>query len=109
EKKSNVRQFNGKLELASGRSEADGAAIVLHGALSHHGHETIAALQKSLKERGVPTLAITLSLGVGAREGDRACDVVHDYALAGVRRELGLWIAWLGAHGTRRIDLVGFS
>lgn len=107
--KPSLLRLNANLELPPGRTEADGAVIVLHGALSHHGHETIAALQKNLRERGITSLAVTLSLGVDARQGDRACDVVHDYALAGVRRELGLWIAWLGAQGTRTIDLVGFS
>jgi pimeloyl-ACP methyl ester carboxylesterase len=107
--KPSLLRLNGNLELAEGRTEADGAAVVLHGALSHHGHGTIEALQKNLRERGITTLAITLSLGIDSRQGDRACDVVHDYALAGVRRELGLWIAWLNAQGARAIDLVGFS
>ncbi len=44
--------------------------------------ETIAALQKNLSERGIGSLATTLSLGVDDRQRPRACDVPHDHALA---------------------------
>lgn len=107
--KPSLLRLNGNLELAPGKSAADGIALILHGTLSHHRQETIAALQKNLKERAIGSLAITLSLGIDDRRGPRACDVAHDYALAGARRELGLWIAWLNASGARTVDLVGFS
>ena len=102
-------RLNANLELPAGKTEADGVAILLHGTLSHHRQETIAALQQNLKARGIGTLAITLSLGIDDRQGPRACDVLHDYALAGVRRELLLWLAWLDGHGAKSIDLIGFS
>lgn len=102
-------RLNANLELPEGKTEADGVAILLHGTLSHHRQETIAALQQNLKARGIGTLAITLSLGIDDRQGPRACDVLHDYALAGVRRELLLWLAWLDGHGAKPIDLIGFS
>ena len=107
--KPSLLRLNANLELPEGKTEADGVAILLHGTLSHHRQETIAALQQNLKARGVGTLAITLSLGIDDRQGPRACDVLHDYALAGVRRELILWLAWLGGHGAKSIDLIGFS
>lgn len=107
--KPSLLRLNAKLELPEGKTEADGVAILLHGTLSHHRQETIAALQQNLKARGIGTLAITLSLGIDDRQGPRACDVLHDYALAGVRRELILWLAWLGGHGAKSIDLIGFS
>ena len=102
-------RLNANLELPAGKTEADGVAILLHGTLSHHRQETIAALQQNLKARGIGTLAITLSLGIDDRQGPRACDVPHDYALAGVRRELVLWLAWLDGHGAKSVDLIGFS
>src|SRR5260221_8722433 len=93
--KPSLLRLNGNLELAPDNSVAGGVALILHGTLSHHRQETVAALQKNLKERGIGSLAITPSLGIDDRQGPRTCDVVHDYSLAGVRRELGLWIGWL--------------
>ncbi len=107
--KPSLLRLNAYLELPPGKTVADGVVILLHGMLSHARQETMAALQKNLKERGLGSLAVTLSLGVDNREGPRACDVVHDYALAGAQREINLWIIWLAAHGTSRIDLLGFS
>jgi pimeloyl-ACP methyl ester carboxylesterase len=107
--KPSLLRLNGNLELPPDRTPADGVALILHGMLSHHRQDTIAALQKNLRERGIGSLAITLSLGVDDRQGPRTCDVLHDYALAGARRELGLWIAWLNARGAPTVDLVGFA
>jgi pimeloyl-ACP methyl ester carboxylesterase len=107
--KPSLLRLNANLELPPDKTLADGVAILLHGTLSHSRQETVAALQQNLKERGIGTLAITLSLGIDDRQGPRACDTLHDYALAGVGRELALWIAWANAAGARTIDVVGFS
>jgi pimeloyl-ACP methyl ester carboxylesterase len=107
--KPSLLRLNAYLEVPPDKTVADGVVILVHGTLSHARQETVAALQKNLKERGLATLAITLSLGIDDRQGPRPCDVAHDYALAGAQREINLWIAWLGAHGTSRIDLLGFS
>lgn len=102
-------RLNGNLELPPGKKVSDGVALILHGTFSHDKQETIAALQENLKKRGIASLAITLSLGVDNREGPRACGLLHDYALAGIRREVAAWMAWLHADGARAIDLIGFS
>ena len=102
-------RLNGNLEVPAGKVLADGLAIVLHGTQSHHRQETIAALQKDLKARGIATLAITFSLGIDDREGPRTCDVPHAYTLADLGRELDLWQAWAAAQGVRAADLIGFS
>jgi pimeloyl-ACP methyl ester carboxylesterase len=107
--KSGPIRLNGNLELPPGKKVADGVALILHGTFSHDKQETIAALQENLKKRGIASLAITLSLGVDNREGPRACGLLHDYALAGMRREVAAWMAWLHADGARAIDLIGFS
>ena len=107
--KSGQTRLNGNLELPAGKKIADGVALILHGTMSHDKQETIAALQENLKKRGIGSLAITLSLGVDNREGPRACGLLHDYALAGVQREVAAWMAWLRAEGARSIDLIGFS
>ena len=107
--KSGQIRLNGNLELPAGKKVADGVALILHGTLSHDKQETIAALQENLKKRGLGSLAITLSLGVDNREGPRACGLLHDYALAGIQREIAAWMAWLRATGAQSIDLIGFS
>jgi pimeloyl-ACP methyl ester carboxylesterase len=107
--KPSLLRLNGNLELPPGKTAADGVVVILHGTLSWHGQETIVALQKNLKSHGVGSLAITLSLGVDDRQRTRSCDVVHDYALAGAKREVGLWIEWLKGQNVRTVDLLGFS
>jgi len=107
--KPSLLRLNGNLELPPGKTAADGVVVILHGTLSWHGQETVVALQKNLKTQGVGSLAITLSLGVDDRRGTRSCDVVHDYALAGAKREVGLWIEWLKGQNARTVDLLGFS
>lgn len=102
-------RLNGNLEAPADKAPSDGLAIVLHGTQSHHRHETIAALQKDLKARGIATLAITFSLGIDDRAGPRACDVPHAYTLADLGRELDLWQAWAATQGIRMVDLIGFS
>jgi pimeloyl-ACP methyl ester carboxylesterase len=107
--KPSLTRLNGNLELPAGKTVSDGVIVMVHGTLSWHGQETIAALQKNLKAQGVGSLAITLSLGVDDRQRTRRCDVVHDYALAGAKREVGLWIEWLKGQQAKSIDLLGFS
>lgn len=107
--KPSLLRLNGNLELPPGKTATDGVVVILHGTLSWLGQETIVALQKNLKSHGVGSLAITLSLGIDDRQGTRNCDVVHDYALAGAKREVGLWIEWLKGQNARYVDLLGFS
>jgi pimeloyl-ACP methyl ester carboxylesterase len=107
--KPGLTRLNGNLELPAGKTATDGVVVIVHGMLSWHGQETVVALQKNLKQRGIGSLAITLSLGVDDRRGTRRCDVVHDYALAGARREVGLWLEWLAGQNARTVDLLGFS
>jgi len=107
--KPSLLRLNGNLELPPGKTATDGVVVMVHGTLSWYGQETIAALQKNLKERGIGSLAITLSLGIDDRHRSRSCDVVHDYALAGARREVGLWLEWLKGQRAEHVDLLGFS
>ncbi len=107
--KPSLLRLNANLELPAGKTAADGVLILVHGMLSHARQETMTALQKNLKERGIGTLAVTLSMGIDDRQGPRPCGIVHDYALAGAQREINLWIAWLQAQQASRIDLLGFS
>jgi len=108
--KPSLLRLNGNLELPAGKKVADGEVLVIvHGMLSHFGQETVAALQKNLKQRGRASLAVNLSLGIDDRKGPRDCNVAHDYAIAGARREVALWIEWLYAQNAKGVDLLGFS
>ena len=107
--KPSLLRLNGNLEMPAGKTATDGIVVILHGTLSWHGQETIVALQKNLKARGVGSLAITLSLGVDDRQRTRRCDVKHDNALAGAKREMGLWLEWLKGQNAKYVDLLGFS
>ena len=108
--KPGLLRLNGNLELPAGQQIADSRMVlIVHGTLSWYGQETIAALQKNLKQRGDPSLAINLSLGIDDRQRARPCDVLHDYALAGARREIVQWIDWLYSQNARSVDVVGFS
>jgi pimeloyl-ACP methyl ester carboxylesterase len=108
--KPSLTRLNGNLELPEGTKLAgENVVVLVHGTLAHDRQETIAALQKNLRERGVASLAITLSLGIDDRQGSRACDVVHDYALAGAQREIRLWVEWLNAQRAKSVDILGFS
>ena len=107
--KPSLTRLNANLELPPGKTASDGVVMLVHGTLSWYGQETIAALQKNLKAHGIGSLAITLSLGVDDRQRPRRCDVTHDYALAGARREIGLWLEWLAGQKATRVDLMGFS
>jgi len=108
--KPSLTRLNANLELPEGKKLAgENVVVLVHGTLSHDRQQTMAALQKNLRDRGVASLAITLSLGIDDRQGPRACDVVHDYALAGAQREIRLWIEWLNAQRAKSIDLLGFS
>jgi pimeloyl-ACP methyl ester carboxylesterase len=107
--KPGLQRLNANVEIPAGKTAVDGMVLMVHGSLSWYGQETIAELQKNLKARGIGSLAITLSLGIDDRQGPRRCDVVHDYAVAGARREVGLWLEWLAGQGARTVDLLGFS
>ena len=101
--------LTGNLELAEGKTLRDGVLLMVHGTLAHHGMETIASLQEQLKQRGVNSLAVTLSLGISARKGMYDCNQpmrhLHDDAV----EEIAAWVEWLKKQGARAIRLFGHS
>jgi pimeloyl-ACP methyl ester carboxylesterase len=98
----------GNLDLASGKSlKADGAVLLLHDSLGHHRMELMAALQELLHERGINSLAITLSLGLNARRGLYDCGIEQDHRSEDAREELQTWIDWLKEKGAANITLAG--
>ncbi|MGI9383086.1 MAG: hypothetical protein ACR2PO_08015, partial [Methyloligellaceae bacterium] len=100
----------GSLEVADGASLAqDGAVLLVHGTLAHHRMEIMATLQALLKERGLNSLAITLSLGLDRRQGMYDCGLTHRHRHSGAQAEIAAWVAWLQARGAGAITLLGHS
>ncbi|MBC8049629.1 MAG: alpha/beta hydrolase [Chitinophagales bacterium] len=98
----------GNLELAGGKSlKADGVILLLHDTLAHHRMEVISAQQDILKEQGVNSLAITLSLGLDKRRGMYNCTIEQDHRHDDALEEIDTWVAWLKEKGATSITLGG--
>jgi pimeloyl-ACP methyl ester carboxylesterase len=100
----------GNLELAKGKSlKSDGAVLLLHGTLAHNRMEVLSALQELLREKGVNSLAITLSLGLNERRGLFDCSLEQDHRNEDATVEIAGWIDWLKSQGASKITLAGHS
>lgn len=97
------------LELADGKTVADGVVLLTHGTLAHNKMEIIVALQDALKARGISSLAPTLSLGIANRSGMYDCAVPHTHKHKDALDELGLWMGWLKDQGATNVVLAGHS
>lgn len=106
--------INGKIALGDllvpeGSSVENGVLLMTHGQLAHKDQELIQTLQTALAERGIATLAITLTLNVDRREGMFDCAVPHTHAHEDAVGELAAWVDWLKKQGANRIWGVGHS
>ena len=83
--------------------------LIVHGTWAHQGMEIIEALQELLEQHGVPSLAVTLSLGVDDRRGFLTCDdpILGNYAASVA--EIDAWVGLLVEQGWRNIVIVGHS
>lgn len=98
----------GNLEIAAGKSlKADGAVLLVHDTLAHHRMEVISAQQDLLKERGINSLAITLSLGLDKRRGKYDCAIEQDHRHDDGLEEIDTWLGWLKEKGAANITLGG--
>jgi len=97
------------LELADGKTVADGVVLLTHGTLAHNKMEIIVNLQKLLAERGISSLAPTLSLGVDKRTGMYDCKVPATHKHSDAMVEIGLWLGWLKGQGAKDVVLAGHS
>jgi pimeloyl-ACP methyl ester carboxylesterase len=102
-------RLNGELALAAGKTLADGVVLLTHGTLLHGGAELMRALQDGLEERGLSSLAITLSLGQDDRRGAFDCAAPHRHLHGDAVGEIAAWVSWLRAEGSARIVLAGHS
>jgi pimeloyl-ACP methyl ester carboxylesterase len=100
----------GNLDIAKGKSlKADGVVLLVHTTLAHNRMEIMSALQELLHERGVNSLAITLSLGLDARQGMFDCNIEQDHRNEDAIVEIQSWIDWLKQQGATNITLGGHS
>lgn len=100
----------GNLEIAKGKSlKRDGVVLLVHDTLGHHRMEIISALQELLSERGVNSLAITLSLGLNERRGMFDCNIEQDHRNEDAAEEIQAWVDWLKEKGTKNITVAGHS
>jgi len=101
--------LTGELTLAEGKQLADGVVLLVHGTLAHHGMEIIAGQQQRLAERGVTSLAVTLSLGQNARTGMYDCATVHTHRHEDAVDEIAAWVGWLKEKGSGPLTVLGHS
>lgn len=101
--------LNGSLELAEGKSLADGVVLMTHGTGGYNKMEIMATLQELLAERGLSSLAITLSMGIDDRQDMINCPKQHWHKHTDALDEIGAWIDWLKTNGTTKVVLLGHS
>lgn len=98
------------LELPQGQKlEGQPVVLIVHGTLGHHRMEIVQALQAGLRERGIASLALTLSLGRDARRGMLDCAVEHEHRMTDAADEIGAWVDWLKQRQAARIAVLGHS
>lgn len=102
-------KVNATLTMADGKTMADGIVLLLHGTLAHHKMEMIAAAQELLAERGISSLAPSLSYGLNDRKGMYAKGVAHKHRNEGALDEIAFWLDYLKGKGAGDITLAGHS
>lgn len=99
-------RLNGNLE---GEIGAGPVVLLVHGTLAHHDMELIRTLQDLLAERDLPSLGVTLGLGIDDRTGMYDCSMPHRHRHGDALAEIGAWTGWLGEQGADGVVLLGHS
>ena len=86
-----------------------GVVLITHGTLAHKDMEIVEALQTALAERGIASLAHTLTLGIDRREGMYDCNTAHRHAVEDAIDEIEAWVAWLKKQGAGPVTVLGHS
>lgn len=107
--KHNGLTLNGNLEMAPGKTLADGMILITHSLLQHNRREPLPHVQALLRERGYSSLAINYGLAIDDRHGPYDCAAPHRYTLEDSLAEIGVWIDWLKQRGATRLVLAGHS
>ena len=101
--------LNGRLVSSGAKRPARPVVLLVHGTLGHLGMEIISNLQELLDERGMDSLAITLSLRQDSRTGMYDCATPHNHRHDGALGEIASWRDWLKRRGYETIHLLGHS
>jgi pimeloyl-ACP methyl ester carboxylesterase len=102
-------RLNAELKMAPGRSLEDGVVLMLPSPLGHHRMELIVNVQDVLAEKGISTLAPSLSLDYDNRRWYIDCEKEIRFTADGIFDEIDFWISWLASKGAREITLFGHS
>jgi pimeloyl-ACP methyl ester carboxylesterase len=101
--------LNAELELAPGKTVANGLALMVHSTLAHARMELMQGLQAAFEEKGISTLAINLGLGVSDRHGAYDCAQTHKHRHTDALDEIGAWLAWAKQQDAKDVVLLGYS
>ena len=85
-------KLNAELRLAPGRSLEDGVVLMLPSPLGHHRMELIVNVQDVLAEKGISTLAPSLSLGHDNRRWYIDCEREIRFTADQIFDEIDFWI-----------------
>ncbi len=99
----------GDLVIPEGASLKGGVLLITHGTLAHKDMELIESLQAALAERGVTTLAHSLTFNQDRRTGMYDCKRPHKHAHEDAVDEIGAWVQWLKQQGAGKISQLGHS
>ena len=105
----NGLKLNANLVLADNKSFSDGIVLITHGTLAHNKMEIIVSMQDLLAERGISSLAHSLSLGLSDRTTMYDCAVPHTHKNTDFLEEISLWLDWLEQKGATNITIAGHS
>ncbi len=96
------------LETVPGKSlKSEGVVLLVHDTLGHDRMELMASLQENLRDLGLSSLAITLSLGMDNRHGVFDCTKEQDHRHEDAIQEIATWVQWLKEKGASAITLAG--
>jgi pimeloyl-ACP methyl ester carboxylesterase len=101
--------LNANLETAGTEWQKGPVVLMTHGTLAHGRMEIMQSLQSALKDRGISSLSMTLSLGLDNRHGMYDCATPHTHRHADAVEEIGAWLGWLQSQGVARVALLGHS
>jgi pimeloyl-ACP methyl ester carboxylesterase len=101
--------LNANLETAGGDWQKGPVVLMTHGTLAHGRMEIMQSLQSALKDRGISSLSLTLSLGLDKRRGMYECATPHTHKHTDAVEEIGAWLGWLQSQGVAKVALLGHS
>lgn len=101
--------LNGTIELAEGKTLADGVILMVHGTMSHKDMGTMRHFRGLFRRHGYGTLAINLGLNVDNRRDNYDCAIPSTHKYGDALDEIGAWLDWLKKQGAKDVVLFGFS